>query len=68
MVQVQLEHLADLRGFVLIDAHSPAVAIGGDVVSEHRTTADPLALAVRSSDLVARPFGDDLPLELGEGQ
>ena len=38
------------------------------VTTQCRVAAGPLALPARRRDLVARPFADDLPLELGEGQ
>ena len=38
------------------------------VVAEERLAAGPLALAARGGDLVPGALGDDLPLELGEGE
>ena len=39
-----------------------------DVVAQERRAAGPLALAAGGGDLVAGALGDDLALELGEGQ
>ena len=64
--QVELEHLPNLLR--LFRVYHEAAALGGDVVAERRHAADPLALLARGRQLVARPLGDDLPLELREGQ
>ena len=64
--QEQREHGPHPFGFLRVDRQPLAARV--HVVAQHRTAARPLALATRGRDLVARPLGDDLPLELGEGQ
>ena len=64
--QVKTEDGSDLLRLLRIDEDPTALRI--DVVAQDRMAADPLALPARGRHLVAGALGDDLPLELGEGQ
>src|SRR5260370_25263165 len=66
MVEVKPEDHLHLVGLVGVDGQATTARI--DVVAEHRAPSSPLALAPSRRNLIARAFGDDLPLELGEGE
>ncbi len=64
MFAVKAEDFTNLFRLGVVDDQ-----FGADqIVAEQRSAAGPLALAAGRRDLVPRPFGDDLPLELGERQ
>jgi hypothetical protein len=66
VLQVQGEDRAHPVGFFGIDGE--ASALGVEVIAQEGVAAGPLALAAGGGDLVARPLGDQLALELGKGQ
>ena len=66
MFEVQGKDLPDAGGFGLVNRQKRATRI--DVIAEEGVSSGPFALAARGGDLVAGPLGDDLALELGEGQ
>ena len=66
VLQVQREDGADAFGLVGVDQQPAAARV--HVEAQQRPAAGPLALAPRGGDLVAGALGDDLALELGEGQ
>ena len=65
MLQVQGKDGPHALAFV-VDVQSSAEGI--EVVAQHGCATGPFAFATRGGHLVARAFGDDLALELGEGQ
>ena len=68
VLQVQLKHPSDDPRFVFVEDQLASGGAGDDVVAEQRFATRPFALAPCRRDLVPRPLGDDLPLELGEGE
>src|SRR5579864_5478364 len=66
MALVKPEDLANSLRFLLIDDQAPASRV--DVVAQDRCPSHPFAFAPGGRHLVARPFADDLPLELCERQ
>lgn len=65
-LEIELEDGPDPGRLLLVDQEPPPPGV--HVEAQDRPAPGPFPLAPRGGDLVPGPLGDDLPLELGEGE